>query len=659
MYKIIDQMRSVRKVYTETLVRRGDMSIERGRSRRSTSSTTDSRACSTRCAPCRCRHSRESRSPRFPLDLPAPADRRRPSDRCSRSRASTDVGAPRASPSTRSSSVNSSSAAPCSNRGEVDWALGEALAFGSLALEGGSNVRLMGQDSRRGTFSHRHAALIDYENGAQYVPLANLDSTGFFTVRDSFLSEYAALGFEYGYSVEATEHARGVGGAVRRLRQRRRDHHRQLPGRRRGQVGTAREPGDALAPRLRGSGSRTLERSHRAVLVAVRAQQHPRRPAHDRRPSTSTCLRSQVLREHITPLIVFTPKSMLRAVQTRSPLAAFEHGSFQTVLDDHGADVGVGDPRGARDGQDGPRGAGATRRDSVLVGRGRARRADLPVAERARSRRFSARYPELDEVVWLQEEPENMGAWPFVHLQMHHQLRDKSVRHVARAESASPATGSGLVHDAEQADLLDSSAPMSATKSPACASSSTVRTSRPRVAPFRASSNSTRRCGRFSRRTPRRGDRRGRRELRASRGRVGARAFQGGRARRRDRHAAGGSGRSRRRLHLEDRPAHQLRSCSSNDSFQEFHDEYPWLFEPDRLIGGKPVKGVGWVFTPRIPVRGVKSSTRAVKKLAVTLPDGVKPTIGTTLTPVKSRSRAVVEEGREGRQGARSRRRRR
>ncbi|MHB1210225.1 MAG: NYN domain-containing protein [Acidimicrobiales bacterium] len=73
----------------------------------------------------------------------------------------------------------------------------------------------------------------------------------------------------------------------------------------------------------------------------------------------------------------------------------------------------------------------------------------------------------------------------------------------------------------------------------------------------------------------------------------------------------------------------------SNDSFQEFHDEYPWLFEPDRLIGGKPVKGVGWVFTPRIPVRGVKAS-RAVKKLTVTLPDGAKPTIGTTLTPVKA-----------------------
>jgi hypothetical protein len=73
----------------------------------------------------------------------------------------------------------------------------------------------------------------------------------------------------------------------------------------------------------------------------------------------------------------------------------------------------------------------------------------------------------------------------------------------------------------------------------------------------------------------------------------------------------------------------------SNDSFQEFHDEYPWLFDIGRLIGGKPVPGVGWIFTPRQPVRGVKSG-RAVKKLSVALPNGAQPTIGTTLTPVKA-----------------------
>ncbi|MFY9782072.1 MAG: hypothetical protein WAK12_00865 [Acidimicrobiales bacterium] len=78
----------------------------------------------------------------------------------------------------------------------------------------------------------------------------------------------------------------------------------------------------------------------------------------------------------------------------------------------------------------------------------------------------------------------------------------------------------------------------------------------------------------------------------------------------------------------------------SNDSFQEFQDEYPWLFDVGRLIGGKPVRGVGWVFTPRLPVRNVKV-TRSVKKLAVTLPSGAKPTIGTTLTPVKAAKKTL------------------
>ncbi|HVA53619.1 MAG TPA: hypothetical protein VNF05_08930 [Acidimicrobiales bacterium] len=78
----------------------------------------------------------------------------------------------------------------------------------------------------------------------------------------------------------------------------------------------------------------------------------------------------------------------------------------------------------------------------------------------------------------------------------------------------------------------------------------------------------------------------------------------------------------------------------SNDSFQEFQDEYPWLFDVGRLVGGKPVRSVGWVFTPRVPVRNVKV-TRAAKKLAVTLPRGVKPTIGTTITPVKAAKKAT------------------
>jgi hypothetical protein len=83
----------------------------------------------------------------------------------------------------------------------------------------------------------------------------------------------------------------------------------------------------------------------------------------------------------------------------------------------------------------------------------------------------------------------------------------------------------------------------------------------------------------------------------------------------------------------------------SNDSFQEFHGDYPWLFEEGRLVGGKPVPGVGWVFTPRLPVRGVKSvrAVKAAKRLTVELPGGKAPTIGTTLTPV-AKARAAKKE---------------
>jgi 2-oxoglutarate dehydrogenase E1 component len=164
-------------------------------------------------------------------------------------------------------------------------------------------------------------------------------------------------------------------------------------------------------------------------------------------------LRSQVMRGHRTPLIIFTPKSMLRAVQTRSALEEFERGSFQTVLDDQ-----VNDPKGVT------RVVLATGKIAhEAIGRRNESGAATVAVVRVeqlypwpgpRIDEVLARYPQLSEVVWLQEEPENMGAWPFVHRQMHDQFRGKEVRHVARAESASPATGSGLVHTAEQADLL-------------------------------------------------------------------------------------------------------------------------------------------------------------------------------------------------------------
>jgi 2-oxoglutarate dehydrogenase E1 component len=448
MYKIIDQMRSVRKVYTETLVRRGDISIEQAESELDLFNTRlQSVLDEVRTVPVPTLEGVPVAE--IPVDLPAP-----------------ETGVERATlleiAAATTTAPEGFTIHPKLERqfvqrramlegGEVDWALGEALALGSL-VKGGSNVRLMGQDSRRGTFSHRHAALIDYENGEQYVPLANLGSDAFFTVRDSFLSEYAALGFEYGYSVEATntlvaweaQFGDFVNGAEIII-----DNFLVAAEDKWGQ--------HASLVMLLPHGYEGQGPEHSSGRIERFLSLCARNNIRVAQPTTSAqyfhLLRSQVLRENITPLIVFTPKSMLRAVQTRSPLVEFEQGSFQTVLADPGVD--------------------ATSVTRVVLATGKiaheaiARRNEIGASNVAIVRveqlypwpaegieKVLDSYPKLDEVVWLQEEPENMGAWPFVHLQMHTQLRDTKVAHVARAESASPATGSGLVHAAEQSDLL-------------------------------------------------------------------------------------------------------------------------------------------------------------------------------------------------------------
>jgi 2-oxoglutarate dehydrogenase E1 component len=164
-------------------------------------------------------------------------------------------------------------------------------------------------------------------------------------------------------------------------------------------------------------------------------------------------LRSQVLRTHPTPLIIFTPKSMLRAVQTRSALQEFEHGSFRSVLEDAAADASLVTRAVLASGKVAHEALGR-RDESDIKTVAIIRVEQLYPWPRAEIDEALSRFSNLQQIFWLQEEPENMGAWPFVHLQMHSQFRGMNVGHVARAESASPATGSSLVHIAEQADLL-------------------------------------------------------------------------------------------------------------------------------------------------------------------------------------------------------------
>lgn len=448
MYKIIDQMRSVRKIYTETLVRRGDISIEQAEAELDQFNTRLQTVLD------------EVRTVPVPTleGVPVaeiPSDKPAPETGVERSIlleiAKATISAPAGFTIHPKLERQFAQRTTMVEAGEVDWALGEALAFGSL-VKGGSNVRLMGQDSRRGTFSHRHAALIDYENGAQYVPLANLGSQGFFTVRDSYLSEYAALGFEYGYSVESSntlvaweaQFGDFVNGAEIII-----DNFLVAAEDKWGQ--------HASLVMLLPHGYEGQGPEHSSGRIERFLSLCARNNIRVAQPTTSAqyfhLLRSQVLREHITPLIVFTPKSMLRAVQTRSALSEFEHGSFQTVLEDGASDPSLvtrvvlatgkiaHEALARRDEQ------GAT---SVAV----VRVEQLYPWPKDAIERVFASFEKLEEVVWLQEEPENMGAWPFVHLQMHDHFRAIKLRHVARAESASPATGSGLVHTAEQADLL-------------------------------------------------------------------------------------------------------------------------------------------------------------------------------------------------------------
>ena len=448
MYKIIDQMRSVRKIYTETLVRRGDISIEEAEAALNDfNERLQSVLDEVRTVPVP-----ELRGIPFvevPIDAPAP-----------------ETGVERAALVEIAAAVMRAPEGftihPKLERqfvqrralfddGEVDWSLGEALAIGSL-VQSGANVRLIGQDSRRGTFSQRHAALIDYDNGAQFVPLASLDSKGFFTVRDSFLSEFAALGFEYGYSVEAqntlvaweAQFGDFMNGAEIII-----DNFLVAAEDKWGQLASL----VMLLPHgYEGQGpEHSSARLERFLTLSARNN------IRVAQPTTAAqyfhLLRSQVLRSRPTPLIVFTPKSMLRAVQTRSPLVEFERGSFRSVLDDTLEDASLVTRAVLASGKIAHE-VIARRNETVTTSVAVVRVEQLYPWPRVAIDETLARYPNLQEIFWLQEEPENMGAWPFVHLQMHSQFRGMTVGHVARAESASPATGSGLIHSAEQADLV-------------------------------------------------------------------------------------------------------------------------------------------------------------------------------------------------------------
>ncbi|WP_427384994.1 multifunctional oxoglutarate decarboxylase/oxoglutarate dehydrogenase thiamine pyrophosphate-binding subunit/dihydrolipoyllysine-residue succinyltransferase subunit [Janibacter sp. G56] len=342
--------------------------------------------------------------------------------------------------------------------GGIDWATGELLAFGSLLKEG-TPVRLAGQDSRRGTFVQRHAVLIDKNTAEEWTPLLYLGGgQAKFWVYDSLLSEFAAMGFEYGYSVERpdalvlweAQFGDFFNGAQTIV-----DEFISSSEQKWGQ----RSSVVLLLPHgYEGQGpdhsSARIERFLQMCAEENMTVAYPSTPA-----SYFHLLRRQAYNRPRRPLIVFTPKSMLRLKAAASAPSDFTEGGFRAVLPD----------TKQLDGQ------AVTR---VLLASGkvvwdleaeRAKRDDgttallrverlypLPAQELAEQ---LAAYPNA-EVVWVQDEPENQGAWPFMYQWLPGELKahgeERPLRVLSRTASASPATGSSKKHAVEQADLIAS-----------------------------------------------------------------------------------------------------------------------------------------------------------------------------------------------------------
>jgi 2-oxoglutarate decarboxylase len=333
---------------------------------------------------------------------------------------------------------------------ELDWGCAETLAFGSILLEGCS-IRLTGQDSGRGTFSHRHAIIRDQESGKDHVPLAELASSAgaSFEVRDSLLSEYAVMGFEYGYAVARPEalvlweaqfgdFANGAQICIDQFLSSSEAKWRQrcglvllLP---HGYDGQGPEHSNAHPERFL-----SLSASGNWTIV---------------NPSTAAqyfhALRRQARAKQKRALVVFTPKSLLRDPRAASRVEELEHGAFRPVIE-----LPVEDPSAvtrvvfssgkvAHELEEHARTSG--RRDAALV-----RLEQLYPFPRRAVKEIAARYPQA-KLVWCQEEPRNLGPWPY--------LVERSAflglrwTYAGRAMSASPATGSFLRHQSEQERLL-------------------------------------------------------------------------------------------------------------------------------------------------------------------------------------------------------------
>ncbi len=339
-----------------------------------------------------------------------------------------------------------------SREGGIDWGFGELLALGSLLMEG-TAVRFAGQDARRGTFAQRHAVFHDRSNGQEWLPLLNLsEDQARFWIYDSLLSEYAALAYEYGYSLQR-EDALVLWEA---------------------QFGDFANTAQAVIDEYIAAAEQKWGQRSSVVLLlphgyegqgpdhsSARIERYLQLCAEDNmtvaRPSTPAnyfhLLRRQAYARPRKPLIVFTPKSMLRLRGATSSVEEFTTGAFQPVIDDPKLESKSAvrrvilvsgktyyDLRAALDKNPDPRVA-VVRIEQFYP---------MPTAELTS---VLSGYPGA-ELVWVQDEPENQGAWPFISLELAKKLANDKIRLVSRAASAAPSTGSAKVHAVEQESLI-------------------------------------------------------------------------------------------------------------------------------------------------------------------------------------------------------------
>ncbi|MDP9443434.1 MAG: multifunctional oxoglutarate decarboxylase/oxoglutarate dehydrogenase thiamine pyrophosphate-binding subunit/dihydrolipoyllysine-residue succinyltransferase subunit [Actinomycetota bacterium] len=337
--------------------------------------------------------------------------------------------------------------------GPIDWGTGEILAFGSLLMQG-RPVRLAGQDSRRGTFVQRFATIIDRNTAQEWTPLSNLsDDQAPFLAYDSLLSEYAAMGFEYGYSVarpdalvlweaQFGDFANGAQIVIDEFV----SAGEAKWGQRSGVVLLLPHGYEGQGP---DHSSARIERFLTIAADNAFTVAQPSTPA-----SYFHLLRRHSLGDEHRPLIVFTPKSMLKRKDAASQPADFTEGTFRPVIGDEAVDPDAvervllcsgritWDLLAHRSQGEGEASRTAVVRLEQLYPR--------PVAEVCVE---LARYQHLKEVRWVQDEPANMGPWPHMALHLTPEL-DVPFYRVSRSESAAPSVGSASVHGEEAKALL-------------------------------------------------------------------------------------------------------------------------------------------------------------------------------------------------------------